>query len=129
MNCFLGIDATSGVLVADFEDTGDRRQPPGQRRHGRSAPTCGTTPRRPTTATDTWRLYLDGELDRTLALGGNFTPAPTSIQHAALGCALTSTGAAAGFFQGDIDEAAIWNVARSGAHIRPKNLPSAPAPA
>ena len=54
--------------------------------------------------TDTWRLYLDGVLDRTLAAGGNFTPESTSIQHAALGSALTSNGTAAGFFQGAVDE-------------------------
>ena len=30
---------------------------------------------------------------------------------------MTSTGAAAGFFDGTLDEARIWNVARSGAQI------------
>ena len=30
---------------------------------------------------------------------------------------MTSTGAAAGFFQGQVDEARIWNIARSGAQI------------
>ena len=56
------------------------------------------------TATDTWRLYLDGTLDRTLALGGDFTPAAPSPSHSAVGSALTSTGVAAGFFQGAVDE-------------------------
>ena len=88
------------MLVADFEDTAN----------GANHPVTGTTVVTSNvwhhaaavydTATDTWRLYLDGNLDRTLALGGNFTPESTSIQHAAIGSALTSTGAAAGFFQG-----------------------------
>ena len=65
------------------------------------------------TQSDTWRLYLDGMLDRTLALGGDFTPEATSIQHAAIGSALTSTGTAAGFFQGTVDEARIWNASRA----------------
>ena len=74
MNYFLGIDATSGVLVADFEDAAD----------GANHPVAGTTVVTSNvwhhaaavydTTTDTWRLYLDGVLDRTLALGGSFTP-------------------------------------------------------
>ncbi len=36
----------------------------------------------------------------------------------ALATAMTSTGAAAGFFQGQLDEARIWGVARTGAEIR-----------
>ena len=113
MDYFLGIDASSGVLVADFEDT----------RTARTTPSRGTTPVTSNvwhhaaavydTATDTWRLYLDGVLDRTLALGGDFTPESTSIQHAAIGSALTSNGTAAGFFQGSVDEVRIWNVART----------------
>ena len=47
------------------------------------------------TATDTWNLYLDGVLERDARpAGGNFTPESTSIQHAALGTALNSTGVA-----------------------------------
>ena len=69
MNYFLGIDATTGVLVADFEERRhDRRQPPGHRHHASSPATSGTTPRRRMTAR-TWRLYLDGALDGTLAVG------------------------------------------------------------
>ena len=111
MDYFLGIDASTGTLVADFEDTATAA----------NHPVTGTTPVTSNvwhhaaavydTATDTWRLYLDGILDRTLALGGDFTPESTSIQHAAIGSALTSNGTAAGFFQGDVDEVRIWNVA------------------
>ena len=35
LNWFLGIDAASGKLAADFEDTNSRPQPPGHRQHGR----------------------------------------------------------------------------------------------
>jgi hypothetical protein len=113
MNYFLGI--SGGKLAADFEDAAS----------GGNHPVTGVT-----TVTDnvwhhaaatydgsTWRLYLDGKLDQKLVVGG-FTPESSSIQHAALATAMTSTGAAAGFFQGQLDEARIWGVARSGAEIR-----------
>ncbi len=120
MNYFLGIDASTGVLVGDFEEPA-----------GPNHPVSGTTP--VTTGvwhhaaatydatTGTWRLYLDGVLDRTLALGSAFQPQSGSIQHAALGTSLTSTGAIAnsgGFFAGVMDEVRIWNVARSTAQIQ-----------
>ena len=111
MDYFLGIDASTGTLVADFEDNAN----------GTNHPVTGTTAVTSNvwhhaaavynTTTDTWQLYLDGALDRTLALGGDFTPESTSIQHAAVGSALTSNGTAAGFFQGAVDEVRIWNVA------------------
>ena len=118
MNYFLGIDVASGVLVADFEDASDDS----------NHPVSGATPVTSNvwhhaaatydTTTDTWRLYLDGVLDRTLAVGGDFTPAPASAHHAAIGSALTSTGAPAGFFQGTVDEVRIWNQPRTGAQIQ-----------
>ena len=65
----------------------------------------------------TWRLYLNGVYkDGQLAVGA-FTPRFDSIQHAALGTALNSTGGVGtqtqGFFAGVLDEARIWNYARS----------------
>ncbi|NQX00830.1 metallophosphoesterase, partial [bacterium] len=63
----------------------------------------------------TWKLYLDGNLEASLAVG---QPAAfDSIQHAAIGAALDSTGTAAGGFLGALDEVRIWNVARSGGEI------------
>jgi fibronectin type 3 domain-containing protein len=115
MNYILGIDASSGVLVADFEDaaTGANHPvsaataiPADNGWHHAAASYDGTT----------WRLYLDGRMDAKLTVGA--TPRSDSIQHAALGSALDSTGTAAGFFDGALDEVRIWGVARTGAQIR-----------
>ncbi|HEV8249301.1 MAG TPA: LamG-like jellyroll fold domain-containing protein, partial [Gaiellaceae bacterium] len=118
MNYFLGIDATSGRLVADFEEGATGASP------GLNHPITGGTVvtnnvwhhAAATYDGQTWRLYLDGALDGTLAVGQ--PPRSDSIQHAALGTAMTSTGAAAGFFQGVLDEARIWNYARTQAQIQ-----------
>ncbi len=68
----------------------------------------------------TWRLYLDGQLDRELVIGA-FTPRFDSIQHAAIGTALNSTGGVGsqpqGFFNGVLDESRIWNYARTPQQI------------
>src|SRR6266536_2312128 len=113
MNYFLGIDSTTGKLVADFEDmaAGTNHPVTGQTAvsqgawHHAAATYDGTT----------WRLYLDGAPDGQLAVGK--PPRSDSIQHAALGTAMTSMGVAAGFFQGTLDEARVWNYARSEAQI------------
>ena len=94
MNYFLGIDATDRRArgrLRGHRPTG--REPPGHGHDRDHAATSGTTPRRPTTRTDTWRLYLDGALDGTPRPSAAFTPRADSIQHAALGTAMTSTGA------------------------------------
>ena len=114
MNYFLGIDATDGTLVADFEDAASGANHPVEGTtvitsniwHHAAASYDGTT----------WRLYLDGVLEAKLAAGA--TPRADSIQHASLGSALTSTGAAAGFFAGQLDEARIWDIARAGSDLR-----------
>ena len=119
MNYFLGIRSSDNVLVADFEDTAT----------GLNHPVVGTTPiaadgtwRHAAATYDgtTWRLYLDGVLQTQLVVGA-FTPRFDSIQHAALGTALNSTGGIGsqtqGFFSGALDEARVWNYARSTAQI------------
>ena len=66
------------------------------------------------------------------ALRRGFTPQFDSIQHAAIGSALNSTGGIGsqtqGFFGGTLDEVRIWNVARSAAQIlagKDQEIPSA----
>ena len=90
MNYFLGIRSSDNVLIADFEDTAT----------GANHPVAGTTAipangvwRHAAATYDgtTWRLYLDGALQTQLVVGA-FTPQFNSIQHAALGTALNSTG-------------------------------------
>lgn len=49
---------------------------------------------------------------------GSFTPRDDGIQHAALGSALNSSGVAAGFFNGVLDEARIWNYARTQSQLQ-----------
>src|SRR5439155_4286372 len=121
MNYFLGMSST-GVLAADFEDM-PVVGPPAIAGGGNHV-ISGSTP----IATGTWyhgavtydgsslALYLNGNLEAVVP-NINRVPRFDSIEHAALGSALTSTGAAAGFFQGTLDEARIWNYARSASQI------------
>ena len=63
----------------------------------------------------TLQLYLNGVLEAAATIG---RPARAdSIEHAAIGTALNSAGVAAGFFAGTVDEARIWNYARTAAQI------------
>ena len=119
MNYFLGISASTGRLVADFEDTVN----------GGNHPVSGTTPIPISTTAwhhaaatydgDEWRLYLDGALETTLLVGA-FTPESTSTQHAAIATALDSSGDTGtnpqGFFHGILEEVRIWDHARD--HLR-----------
>ena len=113
MNYFLGISST-GVLAADFEEGATGASP------GLNHPILGTTP----IVNNVWytaavtydgsklQLYLNGAPEGT-ALTVNQPPRADSIQHAGIGTSLTSTGTVSGFFAGTIDEARIWNYARS----------------
>ena len=121
VNYFFGIDATTGRLVADFEEA---QVAQGGTTPGLNHPITGTA----VIAADstwhhaaatydgtTWNLYLDGVLDGTLAVSrpaNALTNALTSV-----GSARTTGGVAAGFFAGAVDEVRIWNVARSLAQI------------
>ena len=115
-NYFLGIDASSGELEADFED---------QRASNNNNPVNGVT----AVTQNVWHhaavtfsgtqfcLYLDGALDGT-CLATSQTPRFDSIQAPAIGTASDSTGALAGFFAGRVDEVRIWNVARTQQQIQ-----------
>ena len=118
LNYFLGIDS-SGRLVADFEEGAGQPSP------GLNHPVTGVTSvtnnvwhhAAATYDGQTWALYLDGQLDRSLTLSSALLPRSDSIQRTALGSALNSSGTPAGYFKGRIDEARVWNVARSSAQI------------
>ena len=110
---FLGIDSATGRIAADFESALDDS----------NHPLIGTT----TLVTGTWyhaaatydgatfRIYLNGVQEASVAIANG--PGTASAHHAALGTAMTSTGAATGRFDGAMDEIRIWNVARSAAQL------------
>jgi hypothetical protein len=115
MNYYMGINTAGNVLCADFEDAVDGTNHP---INGTTAiPADGVWHHAAVTYDGaTWRLYLDGNLEATANVG--VAAEATSIQHAGLGTAMTSDGTAAGFFNGLLDEARIWNVARSQTQIQ-----------
>jgi hypothetical protein len=104
-NWMLVIDDSRDVIAADFEDMPT----------GRNHAITGVTPILENTwhhaaATydgATWTLYLDGKREATAAARAR--PRLDTAQPAALGTMLSTSGEAAGFFQGVIDEARIWN--------------------
>jgi len=113
-NYFFGIKSGSNVLAADFEDLAS----------GLNHPVSGNTVilndawyhAAATYDGTTWRLYLNGQLDVQLTVDA--TPRYDSIQHSSLATAQTSSGAAAGYFAGILEEVRIWDYARSESEIR-----------
>jgi acid phosphatase type 7 len=129
MNYFLGIRGSDNVLAADFEEGATGSSP------GLNHPVAGMTPisynewhhAAVTYDGNKWQLFLNGELERELAVGQ--PPRADSIQHASLASALNSTGVPAGYFAGVLDEVRIWNYARTGGEIaaaRYERIPAAP---
>jgi hypothetical protein len=118
MNYIFGINNTTNLLCADFEEGA------GMPGIGLNHPVSGTTPilnnqwyhAAVTFDGAKWRIYLNGVLEKVDSIG--VLPRSNSIQHAGLATALTSTGAADGYFQGVLDEVRIWNHARSESEIR-----------
>lgn len=117
MNYFLGISTTNNVLAADFEEINTGPNP------GLNHPVMGITPiinnvwyhGAVTYDGNTWKLYLNGVLEATVFIG--LLPQSGSIQHASVASALNSSGTAAGYFDGIIDEVRVWNYARSQSQI------------
>jgi hypothetical protein len=128
MNWFLGVDASSGVLVADMEEGAGAPAP------GKNHPVSGST-----VVTDgawhhvaatydgvTWGLFVDGRSDASLVV--NRPVRFDSKQHAGLAAALTSSGARRGALRGALDEVRVWNRARTADEIAtgmPQAIPSA----
>ena len=128
VNYFFGIDAT-GHLAADFEEA---QVAAGGTTPGLNHPITGsgTVPASDTgwhhaAATydgTTWRLYLDGNLDGTLAVSRAANVATAVVT--AIGSSWGTAGNnPLGFFSGTIDEARIWNIARSQAQIQASKNP------
>ncbi|MGB8190792.1 MAG: LamG-like jellyroll fold domain-containing protein [Chitinophagaceae bacterium] len=115
VNYFMGL-TVDNKLAADFEEGGGGNHPV---TGASSIPSNKWTHVAVTytQSTGTWKLYINGMPDATLALGSAFTPANTSIQHASVASAINSTGVQDGYFNGKIDEVRIWNTARSDAAI------------
>ena len=128
-NYFLGIDA-NGKLCADFEQKNATNNGTAYAA-GQNFPVTGSTTLQNgvwyhvaatyNAVTATWKLYVNGveETGVTMPITPfvGVVPRDDSIQGLGLGTTLNSTGARSGFFQGVIDEARIWNVARTGAQI------------
>ena len=120
LNYFLGIQASGGVLVADFEEHAGGSRP------GMNHPVEGRTVVVPglmhhaaaTYDGKCWQLYLDGRPETD----GTHCPAQPpnyeSTQHFALGTAMDSRGQARGYFGGVLDEVRIWSRALPGDEIR-----------
>lgn len=119
-NFILGIQSVTNLIAADFEEGTGSVSP------GLNHPIVGITP----VTSNVWhhaavtfsggqyKIYLDGNLENTIALAPTVFPQGASIQHAALGTMITSAGVVAGKFQGIIDEARVWNAARTITEIR-----------
>ena len=114
-NYFLGI-TTAGKLVADFEEYGGGQNYPVT---GNTTITTGSWHHVAITYDgQTWKIYLDGNLDTSLTLAAPHIPRYDSIQKAGLGAAMDSGSIVEGRFAGKIDEARIWDYARSQSEIR-----------
>jgi hypothetical protein len=121
VNYFFGIDATTGHLAADFEEAQSGATP------SLNHPITGTgviaadnTWHHVAATYDgaTWNLYLDGNLDGTLLVGATRPPNTATAVTTAVGTSMNSSGTAAGFFAGTVDEVRIWSVARTQAQIQ-----------
>jgi hypothetical protein len=119
INYFLGIDAMSAKLVADFEEGASGTAP------SLNHPITGATVIALNTwyhaaATydgNKWQLFLNGNLDAELVVG---RPANAAVvSPLALASSIRSNETTIqGYFAGRLDEARVWNYARSQAQIQ-----------
>ena len=125
-NYILGIRSSDNVIAADFEEGTGSAAP------GLNHPISGTT----IIQNDVWyhaavtfsstgelKIFLNGFEEASLSLGVSVWPQGSTTQHSSLGTMLTSTGTTNGggssaYFQGVLDEARIWNYARTEAEIQ-----------
>ncbi len=112
LNYFMGIRQSDGVLAADFEEGEEGASP------GLNHSVVGVTPvpsntwcYAAVTYDGTWKMYLNGQLERTMFVGQ--PPRDDSIQPASIGASLNSAASRDGAFKGCIDEARVSGVARS----------------
>ena len=121
INYFLGYRLSDMRLVADFEDNiNSANHPVISTGAGGVLSNCVWTHVAVTynTATDEWKLYINGVLNTTLSAGGNFTPQSASNVNACIGSTLNTGGTIRpGFFNGRIDEVRIWNTVRTDAEL------------
>lgn len=114
-NYFIGIEAASGKLAADFEDLNSGLNHPAV---GHTEVPIGVWQHVAVSFDGTaWTIYLNGKEEATVSTEGQ-VPEHISIQHAGLGTAMNSTGAREGYFHGQMDEVRIWNVARELGQIQ-----------
>ena len=119
LNYFLGIDDTTDVLAADFEE-GAAGASPSTNHPVRGVTTITNGAWHHAAATydgSKWQLFLDGQLEAELVV--NQPPAAAADPHVSIGSTLDTNGTgAAGFFNGAMDEVRIWDRALTLAEIR-----------
>jgi Concanavalin A-like lectin/glucanases superfamily/Secretion system C-terminal sorting domain/Calcineurin-like phosphoesterase len=124
VNYFLGI-RTDSLLTADFENN----------TNSANHPVSGVTKVKKnkwqhaavTYNGSTWKLYLNGVLDKTLTVSR--TPQSGSLVNLSFGASVNSTNTPEGFFNGKMDEIRIWNTARTDAQIASAYLTEIPSAA
>lgn len=123
INYFLGINTVGNVLCADFEEA----QLPMGITPGLNHPISGTTAivngtwyhAAATYDGIKWQLFLNGNLEAELIVGAGRTPNAAVISPFAMATSIRSNGTTLqGFLNGVLDEARIWNFARSQLQIQ-----------
>ena len=116
INFFLGYQASTKRLVADFEDLNSQNHPV----FGSQVleDDCWThVAATYESLTGTWKLFVNGQLDRTYNLGSTFYPQANSEVKMGIGTSFNTIGEKEGFFTGNLDEIRIWNITRTEAEI------------